>query len=122
MTYLGYGTFLQRLKECRKERGKTLEEIGKVLGITKVSYYHLENEVRKSVNEEYCRKLANYYNVNPVWLMGFDVSKKTSTEEERNALDNLVKMIEENKRSVKDIEAITRLAEAYFGLTQKNTK
>lgn len=34
---------LQKLRDCRKEQHKTMEEMGKALGISKVAYWKIEH-------------------------------------------------------------------------------
>lgn len=64
-----------RLKELRKENGLTLEDIAKIIGVQKAAYCKLEQGQRKTIKMEYIRKLADFYNVNPAWICGYDTNK-----------------------------------------------
>lgn len=49
-----------RLKECRRERGYTQEQIAQVLGVTRVAYTHWESG-RRDIPNEALIQLADFY-------------------------------------------------------------
>lgn len=64
MTTLG-----QRLKELRKERGKTQAQIGKLLNVSNVSVSGYENDTREP-DSAALKKLSDYYGVSIDYLLG----------------------------------------------------
>lgn len=56
-----------KLKELRKLKGKTQEEISKVIGITRAAYTNIENGKREA-DIKTLLQLANYYNVSLEYL------------------------------------------------------
>ena len=65
----------QRLKEAREENKITLEEAGKKADVHKSTVLRWENGETEKIKIPIIQILAKYYNVNPVWLMGYDVEK-----------------------------------------------
>ncbi|WP_159583497.1 helix-turn-helix domain-containing protein [Streptococcus halichoeri] len=62
---------MNRLKELRKEKGLTQQELAEVLGVTKLTIANWENrkhELKIGVAEE----LADYFNVPVPYLLGFE--------------------------------------------------
>lgn len=66
----------KRLKECREENHFTLEEIGNKIGVHKSTILRWENGETGKIKSPILKDLADLYNVNVVWLMGYDVPKK----------------------------------------------
>lgn len=66
----------KRLKECREENHFTLEEIGNKINVHKSTVLRWENGETGKISTNVLKLLADLYNVNVVWLMGYDVPKK----------------------------------------------
>lgn len=64
-----------RLKQAREEKHITLEEAGAKVGVHKSTVLRWENGETGKIKLPIIEALADYYNVNPVWLMGYDVDK-----------------------------------------------
>lgn len=64
-----------RLKQAREENNITLEEAGLKVGVHKSTVLRWENGETEKIKLPILEALADYYNVNPVWLMGYDVNK-----------------------------------------------
>lgn len=64
-----------RLKQMRKEKHLTLEKAADLIGVQKSAYRKMELGITKGVKISYIQKLADFYQVNPAWLCGYDVSK-----------------------------------------------
>lgn len=64
-----------RLKQLRKEKHLTLEKAADLIGVQKSAYRKMELGITKGVKIGYIQKLADYYQVNPAWLCGYDVNK-----------------------------------------------
>lgn len=80
----------KRLKLAREKNKITLEEAGNKVGVHKSTILRWENGETEKIKLPMLETLANYYNVNPVWLAGYDVpmEKETSTTDFRYANHN----------------------------------
>ncbi len=63
--------FGDRLKELRKERNVTQEELGKICGVAKNTVSYWENNTSQP-SYEILEKIAKYFNVSPNYLLGFN--------------------------------------------------
>lgn len=63
----------KRLKEARERNKITLEEAGKKVDVHKSTVLRWENGETEKIKLPILETLADYYNVNPAWLAGFDV-------------------------------------------------
>ncbi len=68
----------QRLKQARELRKITLEEAGKKVDVHKSTVLRWENGETEKIKFPIIELLASYYNVDPVWLMGYDVPMEKS--------------------------------------------
>ncbi len=95
----------KRLKTCREENHYTLEEIGNKLGLHKSTILRWENGETEKIKNPILKELAELYNVNIAWLMGYDVPIK----------------IKKNKKSeIIKIPVIKNITSAEAILTDKN--
>lgn len=62
-----------RLKQARESSHITLEEAGNRVGVHKSTVLRWENGDTEKIKLPIIESLATFYNVNPVWLMGYDV-------------------------------------------------
>lgn len=74
-----------RLKQAREENHITLEEAGSRVGVHKSTVLRWENGETEKIKLPIIKALADYYRVNPVWLMGYDVDKYVT---KKDALGN----------------------------------
>ena len=63
----------QRLKQARELKHITLEEAGKKVDVHKSTVLRWENGETEKIKIPILETLANLYNVNPSWLMGYNV-------------------------------------------------
>lgn len=68
-----------RLKQLRKEKGLTLDEIQNKTGIKRGTYNNYENGVTEPKLETW-QKLADFFGVSVPYLQGFGISKKDAIE------------------------------------------
>ena len=68
-----------RLKQAREMRNLTLEEAGKQAGVHKSTILRWENGQTEKIKIPIIEALANFYDVNPIWLMGFDIPELNAT-------------------------------------------
>lgn len=59
----------EKLKLCRKKRGKTQKDITSFLGISERGYQNYEMDQREP-NLQTLKKLADYFNVSTDYLLG----------------------------------------------------
>lgn len=60
---------MERLKELRKQKGKSQEEVANELNISRAAYSSYENGTREPSNEVLL-KIADYYRVSTDYLLG----------------------------------------------------
>ena len=63
----------QRLFELRTQFGLTIEELSKKTNISTILLQRYEKGIVAKMKQTTISDLADFYNVNPVWLMGYDV-------------------------------------------------
>lgn len=63
----------KRLKEARELRRVTLENAGKRVDVHKSTVLRWENGETEKIKLPILETLAEYYDVNIMWLMGYDV-------------------------------------------------
>lgn len=66
-----------RLRFCREQNNKTLEEIGTLLGVHKSTVSRWESGETDKISLATISALANYYNVSEAWLSGKNVEMDT---------------------------------------------
>lgn len=103
-----YAKFRERLKTLRESHGLTLEQVGDKLGITKSSYLRLEEEDRKRINKDYVKKLADYYGVNPIWLMGYDAPMRLPSGIEQELMREISDYMSANGFSARELNKVKR--------------
>lgn len=86
-----------RLKQLRKEKGLTLDEIQNKTGIKRGTYNNYENGVTEPKLETW-QKLANFFNVPVDYLLGISKDRSTLTiddlnSEEQEAYERITDML-----------------------------
>lgn len=66
----------ERIKELRKSKGLTQEELGKIIGVQKSAVLKYENGSVQNLKRTTIAKLADFFKVPPYYLMGFDSDEK----------------------------------------------
>lgn len=114
MNELIYEKIGERMKLARELKKITLEQAGEKVGVHKSTVLRWENGETKKINLTIIESLAQFYSVNPSWLMGHDVPM----EREMNNADSLkdVRMASYNGVDVeglsdKEIEEIKQFVE-----------
>lgn len=69
----------KRLKEAREENNRTLEEVGKRIDKHKSTIQRWENGKTEKISTSAIEVLADFYDVNPAWLAGKNVTKYNRT-------------------------------------------
>lgn len=79
-----------RLKQAREAMHITLEEAGKKVDVHKSTVLRWENGETEKIKFPIIEILASYYNVNPVWLMGYDVPMDRNFDKNITGMDKKV--------------------------------
>lgn len=69
----------QKLRNLRKDTGKTLQQVALAVGLTASAISNYENNIRKPETDKTWVKLANFYNVSVDYLMGNDNQELPTT-------------------------------------------
>ena len=112
-----------RLRKCREQHGYTIDDIAKRTGTNKNKIERWETGNTSDIGSNVLTILADLYDVNEVWLMGYDVSMERELKEEQN---NDFKFASYNGVDTKDlddedIEEINRFVE-FIRNKKKNEK
>lgn len=73
MKSINYKLIGYRLKEARERKNISLEEAGSKVGVNKSTILRWENGKTEKFKIPTLEILADFYDVNPTWLMGHDV-------------------------------------------------
>lgn len=92
MKIIDYKLVGNRLRQAREEKDISLEEAGNKVGVNKSTVLRWENGMTEKFKIPTLEILAEFYGVNPSWLMGHDVSKYNK-ESKTDLLGNLVSPI-----------------------------
>lgn len=103
---------MNRLKELRKEKKLTQEELVKKIGVSKITVLRWENEERQ-VKPDKAQELADYFGVSVGYLLGYDspsmhIKPIISKTEIKMMSEFLVQtgQSEEYRQGVKDLEGL----------------
>ena len=110
-----------RLKQARELRHITLEEAGKKVDVHKSTVLRWENGETEKIKFPVIEVLASFYNVNPVWLMGYDVPMERDLKEKTDVKDNDIRytkydginMVDKlnilmNRKNIKNLSQLSR--------------
>lgn len=71
-------TIGDRINKKRLEKGMTLEELGKKVGVSKVTIHKYESKVITNIPSDRIEAMAKALDVSPAYLMGWDDEKDLS--------------------------------------------
>ena len=120
---------MNRLKELRKQKGLTQQELADEISVSKITILRWENEERQ-IKTEKAQQLADYFGVSVGYLLGFsnDVEKHPFEWDEISEISKpyLVKELEKRKqerreelRVLRDFAKNNDLTENINNVTQK---
>lgn len=100
--------FTQRLKSLFEEHGETIYTIAQVVSLSPstISRYKNGRLTPKLITIE---KLAAHFNVNPVWLMGYDVDREI--HKRANSRNKKKDITKKDKNISKIIDLYTKMPE-----------
>ena len=99
-----------RLKQSRESNNITLEEAGQKVGVHKSTVLRWENGETEKIKLPVLEALASLYNVNTMWLMGYDVPMKRDYKKDTPDLSELI-INEYGKDSLMFLEDYNKLNE-----------
>ena len=91
----------KRVKELRKEKNMTLEDVAKAIGVSRATVLKYESGAITTIPTERVHQLANLFKVTRPYLMGWTDERNVNPSEN---LDKVAKkLLETNERSIKDV-------------------
>jgi len=94
-------TFAERLKEIRKEKGMTQDEVASALGCSRMSYVYYEN-AKRTPDIEFLDKLREYTGLTSEYLLGYTDNKNMDNitiGEELGLDDGAIEAIQKDKHT-----------------------
>lgn len=105
--------FSKRLKELMSDNNETTYSIGEMLNLSAATISrYTDGKMAPKITTIY--SMATHFNVNPVWLMGYDVEKKIKSQDTITNLSEEETMLLENFNKLNDLgkkEANKRVSE-----------
>lgn len=83
-----------RLKELRKEKGLTLEQVGNIIGVSKSTILKYEKGETQNMKRANIQKLAEYFGVSPTYLMGMEEMEPPAGTDGSDAKRELFSLID----------------------------
>jgi len=83
-------TFAERLRELRKEKGMTLEDIGQAIGVGRATVYKYEHGIITNIPLDKINQLAQIFNVGRPYLMGWTDNRTMTMPEVTILTDNVM--------------------------------
>ena len=96
------------IKQLRLQKGLTQEELGKVIGVQKSAIRKYESGMVQNIKRSSIKKLADFFGVSPSYLLGYEDSSTTITNNngiigDQNHGNTII--VETSSESVGEIEA-----------------
>lgn len=103
--------FAERLRNLREEKGYSLQEVARQIGISKVTLLRYENLTILNIPSDKIELLAEVYHVSPAYLMGWENRQNEPTpqmapctmhctETEKDLIQKYRKLTQEGKETV----------------------
>lgn len=77
------------IKELRTQRGLTQEELGKIIGVQKSAIRKYESGLVENMKRSSIVKLANYFNVSPAYLLGYESEPRPNEDNLKSLINQL---------------------------------
>ncbi|CAM3365701.1 helix-turn-helix domain-containing protein [Vagococcus fessus] len=104
----------KQLRQIRKKRKLTQNEVASLLGITRAAYSHIEND-RNELNISALIQLADLFNISIDSLLGITTKHKiTEVELDKIFFNNITIKFNDTKLDSKDSQQIYNLISQYF--------
>ena len=73
--------FSERLKEARKSKSMSIEKLADLVGLSRQKIYKYESRGVENPSFESVRLIAKTLDVSPSWLVGWENSEETASED-----------------------------------------
>ena len=103
---------MNRLKELRKQKGLTQQELADEISVSKITILRWENEERQ-IKTEKAQQLADYFGVSVGYLLGYDEVPKELLDELELQLDHVLTPTEKE-----DLENNPELKNHYLSIVR----
>jgi len=103
---------MNRLKELRKQKGLTQQELADKISVSKITVLRWENEERQ-IKPEKAQQLADHFGVSVGYLLGYDDVPKELIDELELQLDNILTPTEKE-----DLENNPELRNHYLSIVR----
>lgn len=103
MAQINFEKLGERLHNARIESGYTLEFVGSKIGVHKSTILRWEKGETEKIKLPIIESLAKIYDVNSLWLMGYDVPMKNEKQDFRYASYNGINIDGLNENDIKEI-------------------
>ena len=84
----------EKLKALRKEKNATQQDVAKAVGVNRSTIGRWETGDIATLKAPQLKKLADFYNVNVLWLMNFDVARDPEQSVVSGKRKEIIKIIE----------------------------
>ncbi len=84
--------FAKRLKTLMNDNNETTYSLGEILNLSAATISRYR-DAKMSPKITTIQAMAKYFNVNPAWLMGYDVEKNLNVKKELNLTDNEINIL-----------------------------
>lgn len=102
-------TFAERLRELRKEKQMTLDELGKELGVGRATIYKYEHGIITNVPIDKVNKMSSLFGVSRPYILGWSDDRTKTMSDMSILTDNNIfvqaysKMTEEERKQLSDL-------------------
>ena len=93
----------ERIKEMRNRKGLTLLEVSKYIGVKEATIQRYESGTIKNIKHETICKLADLFDCEPSYLMGWSANERTKNTT-NNATTLIIKNDNANSHKISDQE------------------
>lgn len=107
----------EKIKELRKNKGWTQEELGSKVGVNRAAVNKWETGRVQNIKRTTIAKLAEVFDIDPVVLLGFDeqnVETETYTDEELEIIRVYRSLNADGKAFVEHIKELLRTSPKYY--------
>lgn len=105
-----------RIKQLRKERGMTQEEVGKIIGVQKSAIRKYESGLVQNMKRSSIKKLSDFFGVSPSYLLGYDEKEPPTVTEDGEQLAEFINLF--SRLSPEQRASVLALLRSFAGSKQ----
>ena len=103
--------FKDLIKTKRLQHHMTMEEVGKLVGVTKATVQRWESGEIKNIRRDKIAKLSAALKCSPAYLMGWEEAKAQKMEEKNNTITDVVFKMRSNKVFASAVAALLEMSD-----------